>query len=192
MNIKQKFKQAISKYGVFLLLFIVMGAIISFGPGDEKKESVSFETCYAYNSFFNLGFAGEWYWEDGNRYNHDISGLSSKQALCRNAGCIIARIPKTGPDNRVCVPYGIDGFAVSSIQHCKPGLCAGASYGDGLTICRECREGEKPGLDLCNARERQIAQMVLDTGLTENCKTAYWITILGIPFLMLLLLVAFM
>lgn len=185
--IKRMKKDRDYRYRVILL--VAIGIILFSQFSGEKKEAKTFEQCHIYNTAYApSNILSPWSWHTyTNNFKHIETSL--KELECKESGCYVAVIPKDyWVDHKVCVPSVPDGWAADTNNACESGCMSDSSYRDKYYLCVDCG-GDAP--TTCNSAESAIASVIQSMGLFKNnCKTAYYTTIILGIFLALIIFAA--
>jgi len=181
------------------VLFIVLALFVySSFLAPEKKEA-SQETCSHYN--LDEGSTCDFPSHINTLLGGDIcirqniltqTPLQTDIDNCLGSDCLVGRHPEStiiieSPDTFGCFGCVPNGLRVQNPDDCCSKDATKLEYKDGYDhLCKALPSGVDPSTRICNSFEQAIADMVNGMGLNMGCKSAYYLTIFGGGFLLLI------
>ena len=213
-----KFKDKLKKDKGFRVQVVIIAALILLFYGSflspDKKEAISQETCNAanlevdsYQSELNDELLGAC--DFPTTINTFLGGdicirsniitqrvLQDDVNLCIGLDCFIGRQPESSdiigaPDTFGCFSCVPNGLKTQHPDNCCSKEAADIVYKDGYDfLCKALPEGTDPSTKICNSFEQGIADMMEGVGIKLQCKTAYFLFIIGMAFMVLIMMAA--
>lgn len=206
-----KFRDKLKKDKKFRVQVVIIAALIFLFYGSflvpEKKEAtqaecdvantdngyiggeLDYNQCLATNCFVEYNYAPSW-WGDKN-----------KKAIILDTIFYLwfTQTQTDKPDLAKCVPTVAGGKYVfadnegEAITQCLSGkatLVDDNWFSSDVYICQKLPAGTDPSTLVCNTFEQSIADMMSSIGLDLQCKTAYYLFIIGGAFMALIIIAA--
>jgi len=185
MNFIQKMKKD-RKYRFRVVVILVLFFIIwgNTTGNQEKKEAWS-QYCDQYN-YHNLECTVRWPTVPALKY---VLGCTygDREDLCRaDSQCVVARdLSEPIVEIKACYASVVDSQIAELEEDCQN--CA-SPYKDGKWLCRACTDEEiKNPTPTCNTVMREIGSVLREIAPDLSCKTAFYLTIVGGAFIILLI-----